>query len=544
MKSQQHIQQNRNLASPTKVKNQVSQNSILQAYKDKTLQYKSNEEEELLQGKFDTAQLQAVQEESLQKKENNTGLPDNLKSGIENLSGYSMDDVKVHYNSAQPATLQAHAYAQGTDIHIAQGQERHLPHEAWHVVQQKQGRVKPTMQLKSNVPVNDDAGLEKEANEMGAKALVRSQTTQLKSLNHTTTNSGSAQPMQRVEEEAEVTWGITHVVKEVDGSIYGTGDPDDEKFDPLEELTQGQKIIIDDDDIFVSRRGANQEIQENRDEREDARPSIPWVRVHAIEDLENGGWQNVTNRNVYVRAETVKIIPDAKPKPKGPQKNIIINELEMVNWDESIDLAIHKIETEWLLLGGNPNKDKKAKECSGSGWNQLDEGADVANELTDPDSRINQGVPLVEKAQSDDNEQDIKDDQEEEEEGYQKTFIAHYEGDNDPIAIMMVELRKEDFKRGKDYKHLYIRWLVGSPKRKGGGSHLVKKAKEIAVQDALERLSVESARSAEKWYSDQHFVTEYNSKHEETVWGHESDDEFDRLENCGCKFMTWDGTPD
>lgn len=102
---------------------------------------------------------------------NTTGLPDNLKAGIENISGYSMNDVKVHYNSAKPATLQAHAYAQGTDIHLAPGQERHLPHEAWHVVQQKQGRVKPTQQLKSRIPVNDDTGLEKEADSMGRKAL-------------------------------------------------------------------------------------------------------------------------------------------------------------------------------------------------------------------------------------------------------------------------------------------------------------------------------------------------------------------------------------
>lgn len=106
----------------------------------------------------------------VQRMENNTGLPDNLKAGIESLSGYSMDDVKVHYNSAQPAQLQALAYAQGTDIHVAPGQERHLPHEAWHVVQQKQGRVKPTMQLKGKVNVNDDAGLEKEADTMGKKS--------------------------------------------------------------------------------------------------------------------------------------------------------------------------------------------------------------------------------------------------------------------------------------------------------------------------------------------------------------------------------------
>jgi hypothetical protein len=135
------------------------------------VQMKASEEEELLQGKFKPIQKKAGPEPS--RRENNTGLPDNLKSGIENMSGYSMDDVKVNYNSNMPGQLNAHAYAQGTDIHVAPGQEKHLPHEAWHVVQQKQGRVKPTMQMKGNINVNDDAGLEKEADEMGAKALQR-----------------------------------------------------------------------------------------------------------------------------------------------------------------------------------------------------------------------------------------------------------------------------------------------------------------------------------------------------------------------------------
>jgi len=104
------------------------------------------------------------------QRKNKTGLPDQLKSGIESLSGHSMDDVQVHYNSGQPAQLNAHAYAQGTDIHIAPGQEKHLPHETWHVVQQKQGRVRPTLQMKGKVNVNDDKSLEKEADVMGAKA--------------------------------------------------------------------------------------------------------------------------------------------------------------------------------------------------------------------------------------------------------------------------------------------------------------------------------------------------------------------------------------
>ncbi|MGB3467448.1 MAG: DUF4157 domain-containing protein [Cyclobacteriaceae bacterium] len=98
------------------------------------------------------------------------GLPEPLKTGIESLSGVAMDDVKVHYQSEKPAQLQAHAFAQGTDIHLASGQEKHLPHEAWHVVQQKQGRVKPTLQLTNNVKINDEASLEKEADEMGNKA--------------------------------------------------------------------------------------------------------------------------------------------------------------------------------------------------------------------------------------------------------------------------------------------------------------------------------------------------------------------------------------
>ncbi|WP_299672886.1 DUF4157 domain-containing protein [uncultured Roseobacter sp.] len=97
------------------------------------------------------------------------GLPAALKGGVESLSGVDMSDVKVQYNSSKPAQIQAHAYAQGTDIHLAAGQEKHLPHEAWHVAQQKQGRVQATTQMRG-VSINDDAALEREADTMGAKA--------------------------------------------------------------------------------------------------------------------------------------------------------------------------------------------------------------------------------------------------------------------------------------------------------------------------------------------------------------------------------------
>ncbi|MDD5033796.1 MAG: DUF4157 domain-containing protein, partial [Methylococcaceae bacterium] len=124
-----------------------------------------------MQGKFSLTSSPAQLEQEASPKPNHTGLPDHLKSGIESLSGLSMDEVKVHYHSSQPAQLNALAYAQGTDIHLAPGQEQHLPHEAWHVVQQAQGRVKPTTQMKEGVPINDDRGLEHEADVMGERAL-------------------------------------------------------------------------------------------------------------------------------------------------------------------------------------------------------------------------------------------------------------------------------------------------------------------------------------------------------------------------------------
>lgn len=112
--------------------------------------------------------------QSLQRKAsiaNNTGLPDGLKNNVESLSGYSLDNVRVHYNSSKPAAVQAYAFTQGTDIHIGPGQERCLPHEAWHVTQQMSGRVSPTTSI-GGVAVNDNAALEHEADVMGARAAM------------------------------------------------------------------------------------------------------------------------------------------------------------------------------------------------------------------------------------------------------------------------------------------------------------------------------------------------------------------------------------
>ncbi len=129
-----------------------------------------------------TAESVAGDFTSSESSVNQTGMPDALKSGIENMSGMDMSDVRVHYNSHEPNKVNAHAYAQGSDIHLAPGQDQHLPHEAWHVVQQRQGRVQPTMQLAEGVAINDDAGLEQEATDMGNRAMSQS-TMQLQAIN-------------------------------------------------------------------------------------------------------------------------------------------------------------------------------------------------------------------------------------------------------------------------------------------------------------------------------------------------------------------------
>jgi hypothetical protein len=112
----------------------------------------------------------SIRAEPVEARPNQTGMPNQLKAGIESLSGMDLSAVRVHRNSDKPAQLSALAYAQGNHIHLGPGQEQHLPHEAWHVVQQRQGRVRETLQM-AGMGVNDEVGLEREADVMGGLAI-------------------------------------------------------------------------------------------------------------------------------------------------------------------------------------------------------------------------------------------------------------------------------------------------------------------------------------------------------------------------------------
>lgn len=85
------------------------------------------------------------------------------------MSGVAADDVRVHADSPVPAVLGVKAFTWGRHIHVGPGQQRHLPHEAWHAAQQLGGRVAATG-ARAGVALNADPRLEDEADRMGAAA--------------------------------------------------------------------------------------------------------------------------------------------------------------------------------------------------------------------------------------------------------------------------------------------------------------------------------------------------------------------------------------
>ena len=101
----------------------------------------------------------------------------NVMSKMESAFGADFSNVNIHQNSDQATKVGALAYTQGNDVHFAPGQfnpsskggQELLGHELTHVVQQREGKVKPTTEIAGKA-VNDDKHLEAEADKKGAEA--------------------------------------------------------------------------------------------------------------------------------------------------------------------------------------------------------------------------------------------------------------------------------------------------------------------------------------------------------------------------------------
>jgi Domain of unknown function (DUF4157) len=114
-------------------------------------------------------QLLAGDPPPVQAKASSGGMPTDLSAGFAATTGHDLSDVNVHYNSSKPAEVGALAYAHGNDIYLGTGQEQHLPHEAAHIIQQREGRVQANTAV-HGMAVNNDKDLESEADRIGTEA--------------------------------------------------------------------------------------------------------------------------------------------------------------------------------------------------------------------------------------------------------------------------------------------------------------------------------------------------------------------------------------
>jgi hypothetical protein len=104
-------------------------------------------------------------------------MPGPLRATMERTLGADFSDVRIRNPSARASELNAAAFTQGSEIHVAPGHwaphtskgRELLGHELGHVLQQRAGRVRTTATLAS-APLNDDPGLEREADAIGARA--------------------------------------------------------------------------------------------------------------------------------------------------------------------------------------------------------------------------------------------------------------------------------------------------------------------------------------------------------------------------------------
>jgi hypothetical protein len=181
----EYLKQKKNaLTQPKAKKNDSGQDRAAQL---KELQYYMNQKpkQRFAKEESEEKQLKSVSQKTSTDDETKsvspgtkTNMPEDVKSKMENSFGTDFSDVSIHENSDQATQIGALAYTQGSNVHFAPGQfepnsqkgQELLGHELTHVVQQREGLVKPDTEQHKGLNINSDTSLEKEADEAGAKA--------------------------------------------------------------------------------------------------------------------------------------------------------------------------------------------------------------------------------------------------------------------------------------------------------------------------------------------------------------------------------------
>lgn len=196
----------------------------------------------------------------------------------------AVDNVRVHNNSARAAEFFGRSFTHRSDPHFPRPlEEDRIPHEAWHAVQPRLGRVRPTVQLKLAVgPANDH--YEQEADRVAASVMSESGTPQI----------------QRQEEEDE-TIQTKSLASTITPLIQRQSEETDEET-PVQRRSYGGQPNVESglEDVIGRTRGGGQPLPDGLLMRMEKSfgADFSGVRVHANSESDS------LNRSLHARAFT------------------------------------------------------------------------------------------------------------------------------------------------------------------------------------------------------------------------------------------------
>jgi Domain of unknown function (DUF4157) len=152
---------------------------------------------------------------------NQTGIPTPVLRKMEGFLGQEFSNVRVQTNSPSAVEIGAQAYTHGNQLHFAPGKfqpetatgQQLLGHELTHVVQQQQGLVKPTIQLKNGLIINKEASLESEADNYG-RQIANFQGNTFSNIRNISNINKAQTPQQPV---LQAAWEETTEIKKYNG---------------------------------------------------------------------------------------------------------------------------------------------------------------------------------------------------------------------------------------------------------------------------------------------------------------------------------------
>lgn len=307
----------------------------------------------------------------------------------------------------------------------------------------------------------------------------------------TSTNGVSpGTPVQMKPRAARVTWAITHLVRVTNNgqgqSLYGEGgDWESGEIAPEEggQLSHDQPILVDDEAVFMSRRGPNQEDPERRGRDADADElKYEWLKVL---ELGSDGEAKAVPEDTYVRAETIRLVD-------APRRTITLTE-HRPDQESDVSEELGTFHEAWQTAASNRRRsvghfaeevpddftDAGEEITSGWNWDKFDEGENVAEDMRNPAERKRfKGVRE------------------------QYVLSADYDAESarEPAAYMVLEERDDLEKENGGGRVMYLRWLIAHPERGGGATRLVQEAIKRFENSTATMLRVDSAFSAVGWY--------------------------------------------